>query len=345
MKKTITLLVVSLCIASGIYEAIACSRVAYSGSKAVATGRTMDWDENTKSDFWLFPRGIERSGKAGPNSLEWTSKYGSVILSAYDIATIDGMNEAGVVANLLWLHETKCPEWNPSQSGLSMALWPQYILDNFATVKEAVEVFASGKIQVLTDKLPGTGLNAVLHLSISDATGDNAIMEYVGGELKIHHNTAYKVMTNSPTYDQHLAQVKYWQNIGGFLFLPGTYSSSDRFARASHYVNILPQELEPSQAVAGVFSIIRNTSVPFGIRTEKIRNISHTLWRVVANQTDKVLYYESTDNLNLFWIEFKDLDFSEGSEIKKLPVSGGEQYYGNAAVKFKAEVPFVFFGI
>lgn len=33
----------------------------------------------------------------GPLSVKWTSRYGSVIASAWDIATADGMNEKGLV--------------------------------------------------------------------------------------------------------------------------------------------------------------------------------------------------------------------------------------------------------
>lgn len=68
----------------------------------------------------------------------------------------------------------------------------------------------------------------LLHLSISDATGDNAIFEYINGELKIHHDRSYQVMTNSPVFDQQLALNDYWKNIGGLTFLPGTNRAADR---------------------------------------------------------------------------------------------------------------------
>lgn len=55
---------------------------------------------------------------------------------------------------------------------------------------------------------------ATLHLSISDADGDNAIFEYIGGELKIHHDKSYQVMTNSPVFDQQLALNDYWKISG-----------------------------------------------------------------------------------------------------------------------------------
>ena len=82
----------------------ACTRVVYHGPEnRVLTARSMDWSMPMLSNLWIFPRGMARNGEAGPRSLEWTSKYGSLIVSGYDIATVDSMNEAGLVANMLWL--------------------------------------------------------------------------------------------------------------------------------------------------------------------------------------------------------------------------------------------------
>ena len=86
----------------------ACTRVVYQGKgNTVLTGRTMDWKEDSRSNLWIFPRGMQRNGEIGKNPLEWTSKYGSVVTSAYDICSTDGMNEKGLVANLLWLAESE----------------------------------------------------------------------------------------------------------------------------------------------------------------------------------------------------------------------------------------------
>ena len=87
-----------------------CTRVVYSGSNGmVATGRSMDWKTDMHSNLWVFPRGMKRNGETGENSLEWTSRYGSVVTSAFEIASTDGMNEKRLVANLLWLPENRIP--------------------------------------------------------------------------------------------------------------------------------------------------------------------------------------------------------------------------------------------
>lgn len=323
----------------------ACTRVVYQGKgNTVLTGRTMDWKEDSRSNLWIFPRGMQRNGEIGKNPLEWTSKYGSVVTSAYDICSTDGMNEKGLVANLLWLAESEYPQWDGKKPGLSIAAWVQYMLDNFATVDEAVDFVEKGTFEVVSDMMPDGTRMATLHLSISDDNGDNAIFEYVNGKLNIHHDKSYQVMTNSPVFDQQLALDEYWKNIGGTTFLPGTNRAADRFVRASFYINAIPKVEDTRMAVASVFSVIRNTSVPLGITTPDQPNISSTIWRTVSDQKNKVYYYESTIHPNIFWVDFKDVDFSEKAPVKMLDLVGGKTYAGNTADQFVATEPFKFLG-
>ena len=324
----------------------ACTRVVYQGNKdMVITGRTMDWKEDTRSNIWIFPRGMERNGEVGKDPMSWKSKYGSVVTSAYDICSTDGMNEKGLVANLLWLAESSYPQWNGEKPALSIAAWVQYMLDNFATVSEAVSEIEKNTFDVVSDMMPDGTRMATLHLSISDATGDNAIFEYIDGKLNIHHNRSYQVMTNSPVFDQQLALDDYWKTIGGTTFLPGTNRAADRFVRASFYINAIPKTEDTRTALASVFSVIRNTSVPFGISTPDQPNISSTRWRTVSDQKDKVYYFESTLYPNVFWVDFKDVDFSEKASVKKLNLLDGKTYAGNTAKDFVTTKPFQFLGI
>ena len=132
-----------------------CTRVVYSGKNGmVVTGRSMDWKTEMHSNLWVFPKGMERNGETGANSLQWTSKYGSVVTSAFEIASTDGMNEKGLVANLLWLPETEYPVRDQSKPGLAITAWVQYMLDNFATVDEAVAFIDENTFQVVSDLMP-----------------------------------------------------------------------------------------------------------------------------------------------------------------------------------------------
>lgn len=331
-------------------DADACTRLVYHGAEGqVITARSMDWKSDIVSNLWVFPRGIERSGEAGPNSIRWTSRYGSVVTSGYDISTTDGVNEAGLHANLLWLVESEYPAFNEqSKPGLTIAAWAQYVLDNYGTVAEAVEALAQEPFTLVTDHIPGESRLATLHLSISDASGDSAIVEYIDGRQVIHHSRDYQVMTNSPAFGDQIALNRYWEEIGGTTMLPGTNRAADRFARASFYVNAIPKDPNPNRALASVFSVIRNVSVPFGLTTPNQPNISSTRWRTVFDHQRKLYFFESALTPNVFWVDLNAIDFSERrGRVQWLDLGPNQNhtYSGDVTRSFKRTTPFRFLGI
>ena len=89
--------------------------------------------------IYVFPRGIQRAGHNKDKTVNWTAKYGSVIATGYDIGTCDGMNEKGLVASLLFLPESIYSLPGDTRPAMGISIWTQYVLDNFATVREAVE--------------------------------------------------------------------------------------------------------------------------------------------------------------------------------------------------------------
>ena len=181
-NKILAALLAAALLAGSGAKTEACTRVVYKGkNKTILTARSMDWKEDSRSNLWIFPRGMRRNGEISQNPLRCTSKYGSVITSAYDICSTDGMNEAGLTANLLWLSESEYPKFDGKKPGLSVAAWVQYILDNFATVAEAVADMRQGHYKVISDIMPDGSRMATLHLSISDPEGDSAVFEYVRG--------------------------------------------------------------------------------------------------------------------------------------------------------------------
>ena len=322
----------------------ACSRAVYFGLEGqTVTGRTMDWFEaDLGSNMWLAPRGLERNSNTA-TPVVWTSKYGSVVTTLYDGATADGMNEKGLVANLLYLPESDYP---PATAGdnrptLANSAWVQYVLDNYATVAEAVADLSQEKFRMVAITAP-TGEPGTVHLSISDASGDSAIFEYIKGKLVIHHGRQYQVMTNSPTFDQQIALSTYWKTIGGQTMLPGTNRASDRFVRASYYINEAKQSADPRTAVAAVFSVMRNVSVPIGIKIPGQPNIADTLWLTVADQKNKVYYYQDTKSPSVLLVDMAKLDFSRGSGVRKLQLAGNPDAGGNQTGNFKPAQLFKF---
>ncbi|MGL4539175.1 MAG: linear amide C-N hydrolase [Cetobacterium sp.] len=321
---------------------LACTRAVYFGKEnQTITGRSMDWSEDMDSHFYLFPRGMKREGGGNNNPIQWTSKYGSVITSIYEGGTADGMNEKGLVANLLFLTESVYPEKVDDRPVLYISAWAQYILDNYSTVKEAVEDLQKEEFLVKVSKAPN-GIYGNVHLAISDENGDSAILEYIDGKLVIHHGKEYQILTNSPIYSEQLAINKYWKEVGTANMLPGTNRAADRFVRASYYINESTQTADPNEALATVASVIRNVSVPRGFKRENAPNLSTTIWRTYADQKNKRYFFEDTANPSLVWVNFDKLDFSSTGGVKKVILTNKEGLTGDLTSKFKSAEKFEF---
>jgi len=118
--------------------------------------------------------------------------------------------------------------------------WVQYFLDNFATVAEAVEAQKSNPFQIESLILPN-GFPTLVHLSIADKSGDSAVIEYVGGKAKVYHDRRFIVMSNEPTYDKQIQNLRQYRTFGGEKPLPGERTPTDRFVRAAYYTENLPK--------------------------------------------------------------------------------------------------------
>jgi choloylglycine hydrolase len=301
----------------------ACTRILWNNNKlAVVVGRTMDWPESTEPILTALPRGMSRDGgRAGAavavaqNPAKWTSKYGSLVTTIYGIGTADGFNERGLGAHMLYLTATDFGARDASKPGVQAGLWAQYALDNAATVSEALAVLDN--IQVVM--VEARGHQASIHLALEDASGDSAIIEYIGGKPVVHHGREFRIMTNDPAYDQQLALLKKldFSHPSSDMPLPGNVNPRDRFARADYYMAMLPEPKDERQAVASVFAIARNVSVPFGAPYKNF-GIYNTEYRTVMNLTAKRYYFELSTTPNVIWADLTKMNLAAGAPVMVL---------------------------
>ena len=108
-------------------------------------------------------------------------------------------------------------------------------------MQELVQAVQADRIQIVPIPFgPGGKAKATVHMAVSDASGDSAVIEYLKGKPVIHHGPQYKVMTNSPIYSEQLKLNAYWSTRNRNQVLPGSIQSSDRFVRGSSYNQQLP---------------------------------------------------------------------------------------------------------
>ena len=194
-------------------------------------------------------------GSGGVNSLTWTRKYGAIEVAGTTDpkgpidGVFDGMNTSGLVANLLYLGESDFGPAPTDNRPRLLAGWVDYVLTNYATVTEVVDAFTNPSIYIVPMNFgPGFAGHPTDALSVADASGDSAVIEYLDGKPVIHHGRQYQVMTNSPTYDEQLKLNAEWEKKDRNTELPGSIQSDDRFVRASYYLSQLPQVTDERQA-------------------------------------------------------------------------------------------------
>lgn len=324
-----------------------CSRILWNDNKlAVVVARTMDWPQSTEPVLTVFPHGMKRDGGrlkskviVNENPATWVSKYASLITAGYGMGAADGFNEKGVAIHLLYLRATDVGPRVPAKPGVHIAMWGQYVLDNAATVAEALSLLDT--INVVMLMLPN-GMGATLHMAIEDATGDSAIVEFIKGKPVVHHGRQYQIMTNDPTYDEQLALLKKqdFSKPSMDLPIPGNVNAADRFQRAAYYRAVLQEPKSEQQAVAGVLAIARNVSVPFDAPYHDF-GVYNTEYRTVANLTTKRYFFELTDQPNVIWVDLPTFNLAEGAPVMVLDPHDIE-LSGNVSAKFEkaASVPF-----
>ncbi|SEB65668.1 choloylglycine hydrolase [Nitratireductor aquibiodomus] len=324
LRRTVSLLLAATAIASApLQTAQACSRIlSNDNGLGIFVSRTMDWPESTEPVLTVMPRGMERDGGMvgdehliSDNPARWTSRYGSIVTTVYGVGTVDGFNEKGLAVHLLYLSATELPERDPSKPGLQVALWGQYVLDNAATVSEALTELE--KVQLVMAEV--NGHKGTLHLVMEDATGDSAVIEYLDGKATVHHGKDYRIVTNDPAYDEQLAMLAEmdFSNPSSDTPLPGNVRAKDRFQRAAYYTSMLPKPENEQQAIAGVLAIARNVSVPFGAPYGGF-GIYNTEYRTAINLSEGRYFFELTTSPNVIWTELAKFDLSEGAPVMTL---------------------------
>jgi len=342
MKKQ--LIIASICAAASILlirHSDACTRILWNDNKlATFVSRTMDWPESTEPKLVVFPRGARHDGGLignGParafqdNPAKWTAKYGSLVTTVYGLGAVDGINEKGVGIHLLYLNATDFGPRDASKPGVHAGLWGQYVLDNAASVEEALKILE--KVQIVM--VEARGHKATVHLALEDASGDSAIVEYIDGKPLIHHGRQYTIMTNDPSYDEQLALLKRqdFSKPSSTMPLPGNVNPQDRFQRATYYASMLPEPKTDREAVAGVLAIARNVSVPFGAPYKGF-GIYNTEYRTAADLGKRWYFFELTTSPSLIWTDLTKFDLKRGAPVMALDPDN-VALSGNVTARFK----------
>ena len=286
-----------------------------------------------------MPAGLKRSGQAGrtaddplhgPNDLQWVSKYGSAVVTCGG-GIGDGMNEKGLSGSFTLDSFAEYAKPSPDRKDVNLFFALQYVLDNFATVDEALKGLASVNVTGMPIKLPnGSGFN--LMLTLTDTGGDNAVVQWEKGEMKVYHGKQYNVTANEgslPTvnYGDMQSVRNYYRGInvhtkGTPVFLPGTYSSEDRIARVGYYLDQAPKVSDIDEARDWTFRIARSVATAMPFAEPNVVNVYDiTGWATVADLKTKRFYIDVPRLLGPYYVDLAKLDLNPGSPVRKLTIA------------------------
>ncbi len=215
-------------------------------------------------------------------TISWQAKYGSITFNQYgkEFPT-GGMNEKGLVVELMWLDGTEYPQAD-QRPAVGVLQWIQYQLDNCSTIKELI---ATDKIVRIASK--GT---TPLHYLVADSLGNAATIEFFDGKMKVHKGEGLKmtVLAN----DTYESSVEYADRILRTSMGPTRSGSSlDRFARACEMVENFKHSSDGVSYNGAKLSLVDYSFMIL----DDVAQSTHTKWSIVYDITNKKIYFKTLD--------------------------------------------------
>lgn len=278
----------------------ACSWAAFANGNAAVVARTMDWYCADNASVYGHGRNMTVKAADTPNALEYTSKYASLQFHSFGDLVIEAMNEKGLQGSILFLEGSELPLPRAGRKDVNPNQFISYVVSNFATVQEAVDNLDRINFSPAHMNIPGPGgkpLNYKIekwpgHFALADATGDKAVIEFIGGKVTVYHGRQYDAMTNEPPYQIHL----FLDSMG---YQPnGSITPQDRRSRAKNYLrDMYERKVEtPQRALLAMRGLL--ASVHAG--TEEIDRVENevypTIWSVLADQKGMKYYLSRYDS-------------------------------------------------
>lgn len=166
-----------------------------------------------------------------------------------------------------------------------------------------------------------------LHWIISDQK-ESITVESVKDGLKVYDNP-YGVLTNNPTFDYHMMNMNNYMHLHegpstnqlsnqytfdnyslglGAFGLPGDFSSTSRFVRATYVKSKSVVKESEKENVNQFFHILRSVAMPLGCVLAKNGEFEYTRYSSCCNTNKQIYYYTTYYNSSITSIHMNDVD-------------------------------------
>ena len=315
--------------------------------------RTLEFGLDLHSEILMVPRGYARTGTTpdGKEGLKWKAKYASVGMNGVGLPVLfDGVNEKGLAAGTFYFPTSAgYMPYTPSDAGKTISQWEvgSWILENFASVDEVRAGIAD--VVVPSVVFAGWGFAPEAHYIVHDSSGKSLVIEYVGGKLVVY-DAPLGVITNSPTYDWHMTNLRNYVNFSmnnvppvklgsvvlkpfgqgtGMLGMPGDFTPPSRFVRAVAFSQSVLPSKTGRDAVIEAFHILNQFDIPKGAAREHEKDehgnviADYTLWTSAADLKTKQYFFRTYENSAIRRVDLMKMDL-DAKDLVKISISGDE---------------------
>ncbi|HEX5132386.1 MAG TPA: linear amide C-N hydrolase [Candidatus Krumholzibacteria bacterium] len=292
------LLMAALALALIAQQPRACTTFCFNGDGNLVFGKNYDWGIGMGLVV-VNKRLVMKRAFVDEGAFVWTSRYGSVTFNQYGREfPCGGMNEAGLVVELMWLDDTRYPATD-ERGALPTLQWIQYQLDRSASVADVVASDQTVRI---------SGASARIHFLVADASGDVAAVEFLDGRMVVHRgdDLPYPALTND-TYEKSAAYARAYDTAPR----EASRSSLDRFATAAHAVEAGPPA--GTEPVDAAFDLL-----------DRVAQGDHTQWSIVYDVAIRRVYFRTRSNPMVRWIDARTLNFDCSTPVRILDVNAPE---------------------
>ena len=276
------------------YQLPACTTFFINQDGKMVFGRNYDWITDV-GRVNTNARGLSKTSMKTEDgeTITWLSKYGSITFNQYgkEFPT-GGMNEKGLVVELMWLDETKYPKPD-TRPAIGVLQWIQFQLDNCSTIQEVIATDKKLRIASV-----GT---TPLHYLVADAGGNVATIEFLDGKMVVHTgmDLVNPVLTNT-SYDESIK--RYGQSSGNDNAFAYGNNSLERFGTACSMIREYKTNNRNVAPVDYAFNIL--TAVAQGDATK---------WSIVYDITNKSIHFRTHRFQQVKLVKFDSFDFNCGT--------------------------------
>ncbi len=299
-------------------------------------GRNMDIPYNFNQAVMIIPRSYQYQDRVTGNVV--TNNHAMIgmgtVIDNHPVFA-DGLNEVGLGCAGLNFEGYAYFEKEPIEGKNNIAPYDfiQWVLSNHETVEEVKQ--GIGHLELvdcpINDKTPVP----MLHWMIVDKTGKAIVVEKTKDSLTIHDNPI-GVMTNNPTFDWHLTNLKEYLHLtptspketkwgehtlkalgvgAGTLGIPGDFASVSRFVRIAYLRSYMPKIEGDVQAITQFFHMLDYVKMVKGgvLTDEGLEDL--TTYSSCMDQEKCIYYYKTYGNSRINAVDLYEEQL-EGTNLK-----------------------------